>query len=210
MRKLKFTLNRKSLNQIYLSYILPILEYSAVVWDGCSVECSDSLQKIQNEAARIVTGLTRSVSVTNLFRECGWKPLHVRRETQKLCFMYRVAHNMTPSYINDLIPPMVGENNNYQLRNQANFRIPYCRTTNSQKSCIPSSLNLWNNLDMSTRNSDSLSSFKRALNRSSQHERVPQHYLLGSRRLSVLHACLRNNCSDLKCDLFKVEPHGER
>ena len=42
MRKRKFILNRKSLNQIYLSYIAPIMEYA------------DSLQKLQNEAARIV------------------------------------------------------------------------------------------------------------------------------------------------------------
>ena len=31
MRKLKFTLNRKSLNQIYLSYVAPLLEYASIV-----------------------------------------------------------------------------------------------------------------------------------------------------------------------------------
>ena len=86
MRNLKFTLNRKSLNQIYLSYVAPLLEYASVVWDGCSDSCSNSLQKIQNEAARIVTGLTRSVSLENLFLECGWQSLKDRRETQKMFF----------------------------------------------------------------------------------------------------------------------------
>ena len=45
MRRLKFTLNRRSLNQIYISYIAPVLEYSSIVWDGCSDACSNSLQK---------------------------------------------------------------------------------------------------------------------------------------------------------------------
>ena len=99
MRKLKFTLNRKSLNQIYLSYIVPILEYSCIVWDGCSDSCAESLQKLQNEAARIVTGLTRSVSIANLYRECGWQCLESRRKAQKLSFMYKASHNMIPSYI---------------------------------------------------------------------------------------------------------------
>ena len=73
MRKLKFTLNRIALNQIYKSYVLPILEYSSIVWDGCTAQDSNALEKLQNEAARIVTGLTRSVSLENLYRECGWK-----------------------------------------------------------------------------------------------------------------------------------------
>ena len=61
MRKLKFTLNRIALNQIYMSFVLPILEYSSVVWDNCTEQNVNALEKLQNEAARIVTGLTRSV-----------------------------------------------------------------------------------------------------------------------------------------------------
>ena len=88
MRKLKFTLNRKSLNQIYLSYVAPLLKYASIVWDGCSDSCANSLQKLQNKAARIVIGLTRSVSLENLFLECGWQSLKDRWETQKMFFMY--------------------------------------------------------------------------------------------------------------------------
>ena len=35
MRAVKYKLSRKALNNIYISYIRPILEYAAVVWDGC-------------------------------------------------------------------------------------------------------------------------------------------------------------------------------
>ena len=51
MRKLKFTLSRISLNQIYVSYVLPIIEYSSVVWDNCSDQDVYALEKLQNEAA---------------------------------------------------------------------------------------------------------------------------------------------------------------
>ena len=59
VRTLKFTLNRIALNQIYMPYVLPILEYPSIVWDGCTVQDSNALEKLQNEAARIVTGVTR-------------------------------------------------------------------------------------------------------------------------------------------------------
>ena len=68
MRKLKFTLNRIAPNQIYMSFVLPILEYSSVVWDNCTEQNVNALEKLQNEAARIVTGLTRSASIENLYR----------------------------------------------------------------------------------------------------------------------------------------------
>ena len=105
MRRLQFILTRAALNQIYLSYVRPILEYSSIVWDGCSVSCWDSIKKLQNEAARIVTGLTRSISLENLYRECGWETLSSRRKNSKFCFMYKVSNNLVPHYIQELIPP---------------------------------------------------------------------------------------------------------
>ena len=48
MKKLKYmyTFSRVALNQIYLSYLLPIIEYSCVVWDGCTERDIESLQKL--------------------------------------------------------------------------------------------------------------------------------------------------------------------
>ena len=36
MRKFKYTLDRKSLETIYIAFIRPILEYADVVWDNCT------------------------------------------------------------------------------------------------------------------------------------------------------------------------------
>ena len=49
------------LNTMYISFIRPVLEYAFVVWDSCSTYNVNRLEKLQIEAARIVTGLTRSV-----------------------------------------------------------------------------------------------------------------------------------------------------
>ena len=56
-------------------------------------------RKLQHEAARIVTGLTRSLSLENLYKECGWPSLAIRRKYQKLNFMYEALNNMVPEYI---------------------------------------------------------------------------------------------------------------
>ena len=206
MRKYKFVLSRGALNQIYISHVRPILEYASAVWDGCTKNESDTLEKLQNEAARIVTGLTRSVSLNNLYKECCWESLKDRRERQKLLFMYKVNNNMTPSYINDLVPPPVGDLSEYNLRDSQNISSITARTTLFQKSCLPSSINLWNSVDITARQNPTLTGFKSAINglySPSNNCKVPSHYLHGNRFLSVLHARIRNKCSNLNEDLYQ-------
>ena len=177
MRKLKFSFGRTALNQIFLSYILPKLEYSCIVWDGCTTQNTNSLQRIQNEAARLVTGLTRSVSLENLYRECGWVSSEERRKQQKLILMYKSVNGIVPPYISDIIPPLVRETTDYPFRNQNNIAAPFCRTEISRKSCIPSSIILWNAPDEETRNSPSVSSFKYQLKNGQTNSKVPSFYL---------------------------------
>ena len=43
LRSLKYRLNRKSLQTIYTSFILPHFDYSDVIWDGCTDELANSL-----------------------------------------------------------------------------------------------------------------------------------------------------------------------
>ena len=45
MRTLKFRLKRDSLNQVYVSFLRPILEYAYVVWDNCTKREKENLAK---------------------------------------------------------------------------------------------------------------------------------------------------------------------
>ena len=71
MRKLKFKIDRRSLQIIYFTFFRPIFEYADVVWNNCTQYEINDLEKIQNEAARIVTGATKLVSINSLIQETG-------------------------------------------------------------------------------------------------------------------------------------------
>ena len=79
MRRLKFILDRKSLETIYTSFIRPVLEYGDTVWDNCTLYEKRELDKIQNEAARIATGATAPVSIQVLYDEVGWETFQTSR-----------------------------------------------------------------------------------------------------------------------------------
>ena len=72
---------------MYFAYIRPLLEYSDVVWDNCSLESKKLLDAVHVEAARIVTGATKLCSIERLFMELGWESLQTRRN----------KHNLAPS-----------------------------------------------------------------------------------------------------------------
>ena len=204
MRKLKYRFSRQALNQMYISYIRPQLEYSSIVWDGCSEQDKTALEKLQNEAARIVTGLTRSTSIANLYKECGWDSLADRRYFQKLCFMYKCSNNLVPDYISDIIPPLVCEVSDYPLRNRNNLANVFTRTETSHRSCVPSSVSCWNSLQSDLREAETFLSFHHNLkDKILAVRKIPSYFMKGPRKLSVIHARIRNNCSDLKCDLFQ-------
>ena len=48
----------ETLSKLYLTFIRPVLEYANVVWGNCKNYEKQELDKIQTEAARIVTGAT--------------------------------------------------------------------------------------------------------------------------------------------------------
>jgi hypothetical protein len=59
------------LTKNYLTFIRPVLEYASEVWDNCGQINSDRLEKVQLEAARIVTGLPSFASINSIYIETG-------------------------------------------------------------------------------------------------------------------------------------------
>ena len=102
---------------------------------------------MQLNAARIVTSSLRS-----LYLETGWETLAERRKTKRLILMYKIIKNETPSYLYDLLPSLVNDVSNYNLRNNTNYDLPFCRLCSYETSSFPSNPKLWNDLNIETRN----------------------------------------------------------
>ena len=200
MRKLKYEFERKSLEIIYFSFIRPILEYGDTIWDNCTQYEKAELDKIQDEAARIVTGCTKLVSIRNWYEETKWESLEERRKKHKLTLFYKMVNNFTPSYLSSLVPQPVNAASAYNLHNQNNIQSIATRTNYYFNSFLPSTIREWNSIPLDTRNSGSIETFKRKLNRDVTC--VPKYYFDGNRKLQVLHSRLRTNCSSLNHDLF--------
>jgi len=202
LRKLKFRLPRKTLENLYLSLVRPILEYADVIFDDNSISLSQRLEAIQYEAARTCTGALISTNRTSLLNELGWKTLEERRKQHKLILYYKIINGLTPQYLQELLPPRVADISNYPLRNARNRSLVPARTTRYKSSFLPSTTVLWNNLADNVKLSPSLQLFKNTLINSTSMPLPPEWYYSGSRHASILHTRLRLNNPALNSYLF--------
>ena len=89
---------------------------------------SNELEKIHNEAARIVKGATKLVSISSLLSETRWETLASRRRKNKLTQFYKMINGSCPSYLCSLVPPTVGSALSYSLRNAADLQTIHSNT----------------------------------------------------------------------------------
>lgn len=135
-------------------------------------------------------------------KEIGWVSLADRRKIQKLTLVYQAKSGTLPVYLQEIIPPVISTTTNYNLRNNSNFITIPRRTELFSKSFIPSAIDLYNNLEHNITASPSISAFKANLREKFKGPVVPKYFLLGERVYSVMHARIRNHCSNLNFDLY--------
>ena len=117
--------------------------------------------------------------------------------------MYKIKNRMVPSDLTSLFLWNTDHPLGYNLRSRTDFVTLPRRTTLLANSFVPSTIEFWNSLPEQLRNNPSIGSFKRELlNSFFRTTEVPSYYCNGPRIHSVIHARLRNNCSDLKSDLY--------
>ena len=94
-----------------------MLEYASVVWDNCTKREKENLEKIQIEDARIFTGITRSASINNIYKEIGWLTIENRQTFQKIILIYKIVNGLTPDYLSEIFPRNVSTRTTHSLRN---------------------------------------------------------------------------------------------
>ena len=87
MRKLAGTnwgANEKILKQVYQSTVRPHLEYGASAWMTAAQAHQNTLEKVQNQALRIITGSMRSTPIAKMEQVTGLPPLKTRWKSKAM------------------------------------------------------------------------------------------------------------------------------
>ena len=145
LRRMKAYVTQKTLITVYKAFILAHFDYCSLVWDTCSNYLLDELQKMQNKAARVITGKPYEVRSAEILKELRWQPLVDGRKQKKNLFMYKIKNNKFSESMTSMFN--TSKNKNYNLRNNAvDFAIPKPNTNFLKRNISYSGVNLWNDL----------------------------------------------------------------
>lgn len=64
-----------------------------LVWDNCSEYHLDTLQTLQNRAARVITVRTYEINSKDVLKELNWQPLIQGLKRNKLIFMHKIKND---------------------------------------------------------------------------------------------------------------------
>ena len=84
----------------------PVLEYSGSVWDPSGVGFQNELEKVQNRAARFVTGNYNfeTGSIAGILELLKWESLKKRRRDSRIILLYKGMKGKASIPTDDLIP----------------------------------------------------------------------------------------------------------
>ena len=137
----KHCLSSQDLLDIYRSYVLPILEYGAPVWNGAlTKQHEESLEKIQKRALRIING-SNYTNYEETLQVCQLKTLRQRREDLCRNFIEKTLKK-TDQFKDFFVPPSSKEMNLRHSRKVSELR---CKTNRLRNSAIPYLTRLINN-----------------------------------------------------------------
>ena len=161
LRKVSPSLTLDHRITVYKSVIEPHFNYCSLVWDSITETLSNKLQKLQNRAARIVSGLPYSVPSNEIRQHLGWPSLVEMRRRDKAIMMYKIVHGHTAPYLKDMFNKQKSSEV-YGLRNsKLGVQIPQARTSHFRNSFSFTGASIWNSLPENLKDEKSLFSFKR-------------------------------------------------
>jgi hypothetical protein len=188
---------------MYKSFIRPVLEYGDVIWHipSDNRHSLDILEKVQLEAARVVTGATRRCPTDHLYSEVGWEKLATRRQFHRAVLMFKIENNQAPSYLQDLVPEPIQARTRYNLRNRHDLQIPFARLETYSQSFFPAAARLWNSLSLNIRQATTDFTFKNRFLKEFPRPTFNKFFYLGSRFANIQMAKMRIGCSFLNYHL---------
>ena len=158
---------------ILISFILSLIHsfvYHFNFTDCCSSllfgsthDVTSHLQRIHNNAVRVILRLPKSSSITTHLKSLHWLPVKVRSTYKIACLCYHCHSSTAPSYVTDMLQKKSSHTRNTC---SSSYTMPllnrhaHCRATLSDRSFSLASTSVWNSFPNDVRCAPSLSSSK--------------------------------------------------
>ncbi|KAF7238948.1 N-terminal EF-hand calcium-binding protein 3 [Varanus komodoensis] len=81
------------------------LDFCNALYMGLPLKTVQTLQLVQNRAARLLTGTGRYAHMTPVLRQLHWLPIEARAQFKVLVMTYKALNSLGPGYLNERLRP---------------------------------------------------------------------------------------------------------
>ena len=146
------------------AFVLSRIDYCNSLLAGLPKYQLDRLQKIQNNAARLILRSSRFESASPLLHSLHWLSISNRIEYKLSSLAFSALTGTGPVYLSELLNVYTPSRELRSSDDDRIFRIPHCRTkTYGQRTFSFQAPITWNKLPSMLRHANSIESFKSAL-----------------------------------------------
>ena len=156
------------------------------------------MQKLQNRAARIITGASYLQRSSDVLCELGWMTLEAMRKRQEAILMFKILNGLTSPYLSEMFTHSASFHA-YGLRSsRMNLALPKSRTDFYRNSIAFTGATIWNDLPNSLKEKSSLKRFMGKLDHYYQHQ---QNY---QSMHACMHACMHASIHPVNNNLLII------
>ena len=94
-----FYLPSQVTRMLYMSFIIPHLDYCSVVWHNCGTVLTSRVEEIQNYALRVILKKPPRSNTKEMRRQLGLPTLERRRLNSTLLQVHRCLRGHAPEYL---------------------------------------------------------------------------------------------------------------
>ncbi len=123
----------KTLILLINALVFSKLYYCSTIWSNSSKKNIAKLQKVQNFAARIVTGTKKFDHITPSLKQLNWLPVNYMLRFRDTVMAYKCVNGMAPSYLSRMFQTR-SQLHNLNTRSSELLEIPLYRTATGQRS----------------------------------------------------------------------------
>ena len=154
-------LSEDATKKLVTACILSRLDYCNALLVDYPKSIIDSLQLVQNDAARLVFRQRRSQHVTPLLRQLHWLPIEQRLKYKICCIFYNIYDGTAPSYLSNRLNRYVPARALRSVTEKKFDKAPrFTREIHGGRTLAVLADRHWNTLPRNLRASPSLESFK--------------------------------------------------
>lgn len=165
LRQIRRSVGPEVTKKLVSAFILSRLDYCNAALAGLPQNTLKPLQRAQNAAARLITGIKQHDHITESMKNLHWLPIKFRIQYKLCLIMHMIITKQCPDYMSELVSLTADNATRAGLRSASgrSFKKPKTRTKFGERAFSYSGPAAWNLLPDYLHSNSNTASFKRQL-----------------------------------------------